>query len=118
MLNIYEITIKPEWFEYINNGQKTYEGRLFKGMFTQIGIDDIITWKYYDKWNNKWFLCKTKVFALVKYPTFEVMLKTLGLRNTLPPIRTIDEGIALYKNFFSIADQRKYGVIAIGLEKI
>ena len=39
-----EITVKQPWFDFIANGRKTIEGRLDRGIFSKIKLNDRITW--------------------------------------------------------------------------
>jgi ASC-1-like (ASCH) protein len=41
------------------------------------------------------------------------MIVNCKLQNVLPGIETIDEGVKIYRNFYSESDEKKYGVVAI-----
>ena len=46
------------------------------------------------------------------------MLKQHHLYNCLPGVKTLKEGVAVYKEFFSDSDVKKYGVLAIKIKVI
>ena len=104
--------VEEPWFEYIKNGKKIVEGRLNKGNFQGLKKGDIIHWMNLDK------IIKTKIISIHHHKDFEKMLKTHCLYNVLPGIRTYKDGVKVYHKFFSPSDVKKYGVLAIKLQKI
>ena len=46
------------------------------------------------------------------------MLKQHHLYNCLPGVKTYKEGVAVYREFFSDSDVKKYGVLAIKIKLI
>lgn len=105
----YTFTLKDRWLNLIKNGRKTVEGRLNKGIFNQLRINDIILWKSFND------SVKTKVTYINVYHSFEDMIQTEGLDNILPSINTISDGVNVYREFYKDSD-KIYGVVAVGLE--
>ena len=104
--------VQTRWFNYIKNGKKIVEGRLNKGSFQKLKKGDIVYWK------NKNNTVKTKILSLHHHKDFEKMLKQHHLYNCLPGVKTLKEGVAVYKEFFSDSDVKKYGVLAIKIKVI
>ena len=92
--------------------KKTIEGRLNKGSFQELKKVDIVYWKNADK------IIKTKIISVHHHKDFEKMLKAHRLYKVLPGVKTYKDGVKVYNNFFSPFDVRKYGVLAIKIQKI
>ena len=45
------------------------------------------------------------------------MLENEGLKYVLPDIKTIEQGIAVYRKFYSIEQEKEFWVIAIEMKK-
>lgn len=58
------------------------------------------------------------VTRVVKYPDFKTYLIQEGLSRTLPGIESIDEGIAVYRQFYSEEQEKTHGVLAIHLRLV
>ena len=111
-MTTYEISVSNPWFDYIKNKKKKVEGRLNKSVFAQLKKGDIVIFTYND------MKIKTKIKRITKYNSFNDYLMQEGLRTTLPNIKTIDEGIAIYREFYSEEKERDYGVLAIKIKQI
>jgi len=101
------------WFSLIKLGIKKVEGRLCKNRFRELKVGDIIIWE-----NNDFVerVVKTKVSALRIYKTFLEYLEKEKNNNPLPGMETIEEQCAVYYKYYTLADEEKYGVVAIELE--
>lgn len=111
-MNILEKDVQEPWFSFIAKGIKQIEGRLKKGSFENIKKNDIIIWK---NGNKK---IKTKIISIHNHKLFENMLKQHSLKKTLPNIKTINDGVNIYRQFYTKKDEEKYGVIAIKIKRI
>jgi ASC-1-like (ASCH) protein len=109
-----EIHVSEPWFSYIKNKKKRIEGRLDKGTFSQLRKKEIIT--VFNKELNQKF--NVEIIKIVKYKSFEEYLLQEGLKRTLPNIRTIEDGIKIYRQFYTKEDENKYGILAIYIRKI
>lgn len=105
------ISIAEKWFDLINNGSKTIEGRLNKEKYKTLKEDDIVI--LYVKDTNK--KIKIKIIKINNYDNFGEMLEKEGLENVLPDpsIKTIKDGINVYRKYYTIDDEEKYGVLAL-----
>ena len=104
--------VQEPWFGYIKSGKKIIEGRLNKGSFQELKKGDIVHWKNIDN------IIKTKIISIHHHKDFEKMLKAHRLYNVLPNVRTYKDGVKVYNKFFSPFDVKKYGVLAIKIQKI
>lgn len=110
----YKKHVSMPWFGYIKCGRKTVEGRLNKGDFAQFKTGDIITWFNTDLKQE----FKTMVIYKKVYPTFREMITKEGLANVLPEIKSIDDGVSVYHQYYTPADEKMYGVAAINVKVI
>jgi ASC-1-like (ASCH) protein len=101
--------VSQPWFNHILSGQKTIEGRLGKGDFNRMQPHDTIVWA------SGPVSFQTEITHIARYGSFYNYLISEGLNRTLPDIHSIEEGVAIYRKFFTAADERKYGVVAIHL---
>lgn len=107
-------TIREPWFTLIGQKKKTIEGRLNKGRYKHLKKDDIMFFKT----PNKNEIIKTKIINLEYYSKFKDYLLMEGIKNTLPGIKTLEEGIDIYYKYYNKSSRVKYNVVAIELEVI
>ena len=105
----WEMGLQEEYLRLIKEGKKKIEGRLYDEKRRQIKPGDTIIFE------GK---LKVKVKALRLYPSFREMLSEEGLGNVLPGIKTIEEGIQIYRQFYTEEEEKKHGVVAIEIEPI
>jgi ASC-1-like (ASCH) protein len=108
--NEYTVTIKQPWFDLIKSGKKTIEGRLNSGLFARLKINDVIIWLHQN------MRLKVKIIDIRKYDSFHSMLKKEGLDRVLPNTTNIDDGVKLYRQYYSEEKERN-GVLAIEFEQ-
>jgi len=113
----FEITIKEPWFSLIENGQKTVEARLFKGIFTQYRVNDTI--RFINTWNGQEKSVLVKITKLTKYPNFGDLLFSEQLYKVLPGIPNIKCGITVYDKIYKdFSEIKEHGTLAIELELV
>lgn len=103
----YNKHVSEPWFSFIEQGNKTCEGRLRKGDFLRIQVGDYIRFQH----NKRSF--SVRVTSLTHYSNFNDYLITETLADCLPGIGTIQEGLDVYHQFFSEKEEYLYGVVAI-----
>lgn len=111
-----DINVSPQWFSQIKNGKKKVEGRLHKGKFAALKKGHFLIITKDDQKHEDTIVCI--ITNLVKYPSFQSYLVQEGLSNTLPGVKTIDDGIQIYRNFYSEEKEKENGVLAIHFHKI
>jgi ASC-1-like (ASCH) protein len=108
-----EITVNEPWFIYIMNGQKTVEGRLRKGKFLDLKRGDIVTII-----NSENTRITKKIKRVTNYISFSNMIILEGIDNILPGVHTLEEGIQIYRQFYTKEMEEEFGVIAIEIEPV
>ncbi len=78
---LYKKHLSEPHFSNIKKGLKKVEGRLHKGTFAKLKIDDIVEW--FNDETGKIRKVKTKIVSIKKYKTFEDMIRKERLKNTL-----------------------------------
>ena len=112
--------VSEPWFSLIQAGTKSVEGRLAKSRFAEIQAGELIRWTNEElktkDGNTVYRYVVTRVSAVTYYPDFEKYLSAERLKNCLPGVRTIKDGVAVYHKFYPKDERQKYKVIAIRLE--
>lgn len=104
-----DMTLQKKWFDYVKNGQKVIEGRLKRRKFANFRIDDEI--EISNDFNND--KLKIKIVDIKTYQTFEDFLKNNNIKNILPNIQSIEEGLDIYNCIYSKEEEKEFGIIAI-----
>jgi ASC-1-like (ASCH) protein len=119
MAEIKSFNVSEPWYSLIQAGTKSVEGRLAKSRFAEIQAGELIRWTNEELKNNDGKLMLreviTKVSAVTYYPDFEKYLAAERLKNCLPGVRTIKDGVAVYHKFYPKEERQKYKVMAIQL---
>lgn len=108
-MKIIEINIQEPYYSSVLNGKKKIEGRLNKGKFLEAEIGDTL------KINNQ---VNFKLINKREYSSFKDMISMEGVENVIPDKKTIEEAVNVYYKFYSKADERKYGVIALEIKEL
>ena len=103
------------WFTYIKEGKKVVEGRLDSNKYKKLTINSYIT--LYDAKDENDFIV-VRIMDIVKYKSFRDMIETETLNKVLPDIDTIDDGVAVYRQFYSEKIEKDKGVIAIHIKVV
>jgi ASC-1-like (ASCH) protein len=102
------------YFTFLKNGQKTIEGRVRKGKYSQIKAGD-----YINVYNNKETdHVHVRVKRVTAYPSILEMLEEEEIKKLLPDIDTIHQGVKLYSKFYSAQQELEFGMVAIEVEII
>ena len=109
----HEIKLQPEYYNFILNGTKRIEIRLFDEKRQQIKIGDTI--KFFKKPDlNKSF--NAKVTGLLRYNSFEDMFKDFDISILSDKSMTKEELIGVLEQFYTKEKQEQYGVLGIRIE--
>jgi ASC-1-like (ASCH) protein len=111
-----EINVAQPWFRHIQRRRKTVEGRLDKNKFSELSRGSVLIISSNQSKEEE------KVVAVVtrvkKYPDFRTYLTQEGLARTLPGIETIEEGVSVYRQFYTEAQEREHGVLAVHIRLV
>ncbi len=123
-----ELNVSEPWFSAIRSRSKTVEGRLNKGKFatmepgtvlviskSQAGGASLSTTKNGRSKSKTSAVSKlvAVVTKVVTYSSFVEYLSHEGLAAALPGVRTIEDGVAVYRQFYTSEMERQHGVLAI-----
>lgn len=111
-IKMYEISLQDEWWCAVMSGKKIVEGRIFRDHHSTVKESDFF------KINNM----KTgsqltgTITNVTRYDSFEEMLIHEGLKNVLPGVKSVVEGVNVYHKIPGYRSlEGKYGVAAIEL---
>jgi ASC-1-like (ASCH) protein len=104
---MYRKHLSQPWFDLIRDGRKTVEGRLDRDDYAVMMENDVI------QFHNGDDSYSMKVIHTARYSTFHEMVTGEGLDHVLPGIGSIEEGVSIYRLFYSEEDETKYGIVAI-----
>ena len=111
----HEMKLQPEYYNFIVNGTKRIEIRLYDEKRQQIKIGDIIKFLKEPELNESF---NAKVVGLLRYNSFEEMFKDFDISILSDDSMTKDELISVLEQFYTKEKQEKYGVLGIRIELI
>lgn len=105
--------LESPWFDWITDGTKRYEGRLWKDDWSTLNTDDIIV-----------FVCPKKreltcrVVSTPRFESFGAAFDALGSALVpVPGVNTADV-VKIYGQYYKDEDIRHYGVVAVEVEPL
>ena len=111
----HEMKLQPEYYNFILNGTKRIEIRLFDEKRQQIKIGDTIKFLKEPELNESF---KVKVVGLFRYNSFLDMFKDFDISILSDKSMTKEELIAVLEQFYTKEKQEQYGVLGIRIELI
>ena len=114
----YTKNVSEPWFSLIKCGLKTTEGRLNKGDFAEMKRGDTITFTNDEMKSLGTRSFQVRITSKRHYSTFEEYLKGETLKRALPPVDTIEQGVAVYHQYYMPEDEAKFGIVAIRMTHI
>lgn len=111
----HEMKLQPEYYNFILNGTKRIEIRLFDEKRQQIKIGDTIKFLKEPELSESF---NAKVVGLLRYNTFEEMFKDFDISFLSDKSMTKEELIGVLEQFYAKEKQEQYGVLGIRIELI
>jgi len=116
-----EIGIESTLVEDIRNHNKYVEVRLGKPRFLKIREGDILSiredlyfeGKIIDSFNDS---LRIKVMQVLYFETFNEMLDSIDYKATVPSAKSKSQALSKYREFYSVEDEKEYGVVAMFFE--
>jgi ASC-1-like (ASCH) protein len=105
---IYPIRLHSPWFQFVRSGVKIYEGRRCTPTMSDFVPGDRFLIKQVEGEESEYLVI---IEAILKFPTFEIALRSLPLSQVLPNCNSVEEGVEIYKKFVSLPTQEKDGVL-------
>ena len=109
------LKLQPKYFDYINNGTKRIELRLFDEKRQKINLGDIII---FQKEPELDITMKVRVVGLLRYNTFEELFEDVGIEIMADKSMSKQELLNVLEEFYTPEKQKQYGVLGIRIEKI
>lgn len=110
---IHEMKLQPEYFNFILNGTKRIEIRLFDEKRQQIKIGDTIKFLKEPNLDESF---TARVVGLLRYNSFEEMFKDYDISILSDKSMTKEELIGVLEQFYTKEKQEQYGVLGIRIE--
>ncbi len=111
----HEMKLQPKYFDFINNGTKRIEIRLFDEKRQIINIGDTITFLKEPDYAEA---LKVKVIGLLRYSDFNSLFNDFDIDMLADKSMTKDELKGVLEEFYTKEKQEQYGVLGIRIEKI
>ncbi|XP_002987745.2 uncharacterized protein LOC9651814 [Selaginella moellendorffii] len=99
----FRLHVQDRFLSQLRDGSKIVEGRCATGFYSRIRPGDYLLF-------NGVLIMETK--DVRAYESFQDMLETEGLENVLPGIESVEEGIGIYRGFYS-RETEALGVLAL-----
>ena len=109
----HEMKLQPEDYNFIQNGTKRIEIRLFDEKRQQIKIGDTIKFLKEPELIES---INAKVIGLLRYSSFEDMFKDFDISVLSDKSMTKEELIDVLEKFYTKEKQKQYGVLGIKIE--
>jgi len=107
---IHDMRLQKEYYNYIKNGTKRIEIRLYDEKRRQLKIDDTIRFHLLDDENE---YLEVKVIGLLRYKDIETLINNHDIKLLTKETMPKEELIAIFNNIYNKEEQAKYGVLGI-----
>lgn len=105
----FQLHVQEPFFSQLKDGSKTVEGRCAVGAYNSFSPGDLILF------NN---VLLQEVKAINRYSSFKELLITEGLDVVLPGVKSLSEGVMIYRRFYPEEKERIGGVLAIHVHRL
>ena len=111
----HEMKLQPEYYNFILNGTKRIEIRLYDEKRQSIKLGDTIKFLKEPELSESF---NAKVTGLLRYNSFKDMFKDFDISILSDKSMTKEELIKVLEQFYTIEKQEQYGVLGIRIELI
>lgn len=112
---IHEMKLQPKYYDFMLNGTKRIELRIFDEKRQQIKMGDTIKFLKEPELTESF---NVKVVGLLRYNSFKDMFKDFDIEVLSDKSMTKEELISTLEQFYTEEEQIKYGVLGIRIELI
>ena len=110
-MTTHQMNLQSKYFDFIKNGTKRIELRLYDEKRQQIKLGDSIE---FSKSENEKF--KVRVIGLLRYETFSDLFNDFNISVLADQAMTKQELLNVLQEFYTPEKQAQYGVLGIRLE--
>lgn len=111
---IHDMKLNEKPFNNIDKGIKKIELRLYDDKRAKINLNDYII---FHKTTDSSQILKVKVTGLLRYNSFKDLFNFIDF-NICGPASNLSEKLDNIHKIYSIEEEKKYGILAIHIEKI
>lgn len=108
------LKLQPKYFDYIKNGTKRIELRLYDEKRQKINIGDTIVFKKEPELD---ITMEVRVVGLLRYNSFQELFKDFGIELIADKSMSKKELLDALEEFYTPEKQKQYGVLGIRIEK-
>jgi len=112
---LHEMKLQPKYFDYIQNGTKKIELRLYDEKRSVINLGDEIEFLKEPELTEK---MKVKVIGLLRYNNFTDLFNDFNIEDLADKSMTKEELLNVLQEFYTPEKQKQYGVLGIRIDKI
>lgn len=109
------LKLQPKYFDYINEGTKRIELRLYDEKRPLINIGDTIIFQKEPELEK---IIKVKVIGLLRYNSFKELIQDFDIEMMSDKSMTKEELLNVVQEFYTLEKQKQYGVLGIRIEKM
>ena len=109
----HELKLQPEYYNFILNGTKRIEIRLYDEKRQKIKVGDTIKFLKEPELKESF---EVKVVELLRYNSFEDLFKDYDISVLADKSMTKEELIGVLEQFYTKEKQEQYGVLGIRIE--
>lgn len=100
-------TVRRRWFDLIVSGRKVVEGRIKCGFWESVAAGTVF------ELESEGQVQLLRVAVVKPYPSFRELLEKETLARVLPGVSDVDEGEAIYREFYPAELEAEHGVVAV-----
>lgn len=111
----HELKLQPKYYNFILNGTKRIEIRLYDEKRQKIKVGDIIKFLKEPELKESF---EVKVVELLRYDSFEDLFKDYDISVLADKSMTKEDLLKVLETFYTKEKQQEYGVLGIRIELI
>lgn len=112
-MKTHEMNLQPKYFDFMKDGTKRIELRLYDEKRSQIELGDIIEFSKSE--NDK---LKAEVIGLLRYNSFKDLFEDFDISILADASMTKEELLNVLSEFYTPEKQAEYGVVGIRLKML
>ena len=112
-MKTHEMNLQPKYFDFMKEGTKRIELRLYDEKRSQMELGDIIEFSKSE--NDK---LKAEVIGLLRYNSFKDLFEDFDISILADASMTKEELLSVLSEFYTPEKQAKYGVVGIRLKML
>ena len=113
VMTIHHMNLQPRYFNYIKNGTKRIELRLYDEKRSKIRLGDTIIFS-----NPEGESLSTQVIGLLRYADFESLFQDFSIDLLADKAMSKSELIQVLSDFYPAEEQQKQGVLGIRIKPL